>query len=111
MYLLIDETDGFIEGKEGSRYLNTISTDSNNEVSKKYEEVWNGIRDCITKINDNKLKKYAKGYSKIKFDSNDNLPLNETVKFHILTIIIRNIFEKDGEYYPQMFLDDCLYEA
>ena len=47
---------------------------------------------------------------KIKFDSDDNLPLNKILKFRILTIIIRNIFEKDGKYYPQIFLDDCLYE-
>ena len=46
----------------------------------------------------------------IKFDSNDNLPLNEILKFRALTIIIRNIFEKDGKCYPQIFLDDCLCE-
>ena len=53
---------------------------------------------------------YGKDYMKIKFDSNDDLPLNKILKFHILTIIIRNAFEKDGKYYPQIFLDDTLYE-
>ena len=47
---------------------------------------------------------------KIKFNSDDNLPLNNIMKFRVLTIIIRNIFEKDDKYYPQIFLDDCLYE-
>ena len=47
---------------------------------------------------------------KIKFNSDDNLPLNNMMKFRVLTIIIRNIFEKDDKYYPQIFLDDCLYE-
>ena len=47
---------------------------------------------------------------KIKFDPNDNLPLNKMLKFRVLTIIIRNIFEKDGKYSTQFFLDDCLYE-
>ena len=47
---------------------------------------------------------------KIKFDSDDNLPLNEILKFRVLTILIKNIFEKDGKYYPQIFLGDCLYE-
>ena len=47
---------------------------------------------------------------KIKLDSDDNLPLNKILKFCVLTIIIRNISEKDGKYYPQIFLDDCLYE-
>ena len=48
---------------------------------------------------------------KIKFDSKDNLPLNQVLKFHVLTIIIGNVFEKDGKYYPQIFLNDCLYDA
>ena len=47
---------------------------------------------------------------KIKFDPDDNLPLIKILKFLVLTIIIRNIFEKDGKYYPQIFLDDCLHE-
>ena len=47
---------------------------------------------------------------KIKFGSDDNLPLNKILKFHVLTITMRNIFEKDGKYYRQIFLDDCLYE-
>ena len=47
---------------------------------------------------------------KIKFDSDDKLPLNKILKSCVLTIIIRNIFEKDDKYYPQIFLDDCLYE-
>ena len=45
---------------------------------------------------------------KIKFDSDDNLPLNKVLKFHALTIIIRSVFERDGKYYPQIFLDDAL---
>ena len=47
---------------------------------------------------------------KIKFISNDNLPLNKILKIRVLTIIIRNIFEKDRKYYPGIYLDDCLYE-
>ena len=43
----------------------------------------------------------------IKFNSDDNLPLSKVLKLHVLTIIIRNIFEKDGKYYPQIFLDEC----
>ena len=47
---------------------------------------------------------------KIKFSSGNNLPLNKVLKFRIITIIVRNIFEKDGKYYPGIYLDDCLYE-
>ena len=47
---------------------------------------------------------------KIKFNSDDDLPLNKPLKFHAMTIIIRVVFEKDGKFYPQLYLDDCLYE-
>ena len=107
IYLL--ELDGFIEEKNGSKYLNIVLTDSNN-VLIKYAEVWKGIKDQIEKINNGSIGEYGKDYMKIKFDSDDNLPLNKVLKFHVLTIIIRNIFVKDSKYYPQIFLDDCLYE-
>ena len=48
---------------------------------------------------------------KIKFDSDDNLPLNKVLNSHALTIIIRNVFERNGKYYPQIFLDECLYDS
>ena len=47
---------------------------------------------------------------KIKFNSDDNLPLNKLRKFHNMTIIIRSVFEEDGKLYLQLFLDDALYE-
>ena len=110
LYLLIAELDGYIEEKEGSKYLNIALTDSNSEVLKKYAEVWSGIKNQIKKINNNQVSKYGKDYMKNKFDSDDDLPLNKILKFRRLTIIIRNIFKKDDKYYPGNYLDDCLYD-
>ena len=45
---------------------------------------------------------------KIKFNS--DLPLNKPLKFRLMTITIRSVFEEDGKLYPQVFLDDTLYE-
>ena len=47
---------------------------------------------------------------KIKFNSDDNSPLNKVLKIHNLTIIVRSVFQEDNKYYPQVFLDECLYE-
>ena len=47
---------------------------------------------------------------KIKFNSDDDLPLNKLLKFRLMTITIRYVFEEDGKLYPQVFLDDTLYE-
>ena len=47
---------------------------------------------------------------KIKFNSDDDLPLNKQLEFHNMTITIRSVFQEDGKLYLQVFLDDTLYE-
>ena len=47
---------------------------------------------------------------KIKFNFDDHLPLNKSLKFRLMTITIRHVFQEDGKFYPQVFLDDTLYE-
>ena len=105
---MINRTDDFIEEKDAVKYLSIASTDRNSEVLKKYSEVWSGIKDCIEKINYNELGEYDKDFMKIKFNSDDDIPLNKQLHFLTITAIITNIFEKDGKYYPQCFLDECL---
>ena len=91
--------------------MNIADADRNSEVLKKYSEVWNGIKNCIEKINNSELGEYDKDYMKIKFSSDDDIPFNKQLNFPTIAVIIRNIFEKDGKYYPQSFLDECLYEV
>ena len=47
---------------------------------------------------------------KIKFNSDDELSLNKPLKFHLMTITIKTVFEEDGKLYPQVFLEDNLYK-
>ena len=46
---------------------------------------------------------------KIKFNSDDNLPLNKPLKFYQMTVAIRYVFSEDDKLYPQVFLDEALY--
>ena len=85
------------------------STDENKELLKKYNDVFNGIRNKIKKISGDECD-YEKDYMKIKFNSDDNLPLNKPLKFRLMTITIRSVFEEDGKLYPQLFLHDTLYD-
>ena len=73
--------------------------------------LWDEIKYHIQTINAGKSCEYGKDYMKIKFNSDVDLPLNKTLKLHMLTIIFRSVFEEDGKYCPQVFLDDCLYEV
>ena len=79
------------------------------EVLKNYTKLQDGIKNSIEKVN-NKFGEYGKDFVKIKFNSDDNLLLNKTLTLHNMTVIIRYVFEEDGKYYPQVFLDECLYE-
>ena len=109
--MLVNHASGYIEGKHGNKYL--IFYDSVNEnkgLLKKYADVWDGIKNNIKAINGGKENDYGKDYMKIKFNSDDNLPLNKPLKLHIMTIIIRSVFDGGGKLYPQIFLDDALYE-
>ena len=48
---------------------------------------------------------------KIKFESNDNLPTDNIINMHQVTIIIRLVFQRGKKLYPQIYLDDCLYKS
>ena len=48
---------------------------------------------------------------KIKFNTDDDLPLNKPLNFHNMTISIRSVYKKDDKLYPQVLLDDTLYES
>ena len=47
---------------------------------------------------------------KIKFISDDGLPLNKVLRLYNLTIVVRSVFQEDKKYYPQVFLDESSNE-
>ena len=103
MYLIVNTADGHIEEKNGSKYLIFASADENKEVLKKYAKLWDEIKYLIKTINGDKEGEYGKDVMKIKFNSFDDLSLNQPLKFHAMAIIIGSVFDKCGKYYPQMF--------
>ena len=109
MYLIINETIGHFEEQNGNKYLVLDDVDENKEVSKKYEEVWEGVKKEIEAINGGEKIEHWKDFKTIRFESNDDLPMNKPIKLRLLTIIIRYVFSEDGKFYPQLFLD-ALYE-
>ena len=96
--------------EKGNKCLGFASTDKNKEVLKKYEQLWDEIKKQMKIINCGKPGEYEKEFVKFKCISDQNLSLNKILKLYVLTVINRYKFEKDGKYYPQVFLDECLYE-
>ena len=109
LHLIIAHTNGYTEEKGVNKYLVFDSKDENKDLLKKYNDVFNGIRDKIKEISIGELD-HEKDYLIIKFNSDDNLPLNKPLKFHNMTITVSSVFEEDGKLYPQVFLDYILYE-
>ena len=96
LYLIITYASGYIKEKGVNKYLVFDSTDEHEELLKKYNAVFNGIREKIKKISSDEWD-YEKDYMKIKFNSDHDLPLSKQLKFHNATITIRSVFEEDGK--------------
>ena len=105
---MVNKIKGHFEEVDGDKYL--IIRSENGDIMQKYQEVFDGIKEIIKKINDYSYPiKYDDNYMNFKFNRNGNILLNKIIYFSTITITIRSV--KDGKYYPQFFLDDCLYEA
>ena len=61
--------------------------------------------------NGGKKRNYGKDFIETKFNTDDNFLLNKPLKLYLVAIIVRCIFKEDGNFYPQVYLDNCLYEV
>ena len=75
-----------------------------------FTEIWNEIKEKIELISNNKVNKYLKDFMKIKFESDDDLPLGEVLNIPVCVLIIRGVFKEDSKYYPQILLYEYFYE-
>ena len=107
MYLRITHASGYIEEINENKYL---IFDEYKELLKKYNDDFNEIMGKIKEISKDGGDYEKKNCIKIKFNSDDILSLNKPLNFHNITITIRSVFKKDGKLYPQVFLDNTLYE-
>ena len=104
-YFVINRLIGYIEEIEGSsdKYLVVLSSLRNKNITRVPDKIWESIED---QINPN-IK--IKDYDKFRFNSDIDLPLNTVIEFRLLVINITCVIEKDNDYYPEIYLDECLY--
>ena len=105
LHFLIDRLIGFIEEIDGSndKYLVVVSRLRNKKIIDALDKVWSSFKD---KINPS-IK--IKDYDKFRFNSDIDLPVNMIIEFRSLLINVSFVIEKDTEYYPEIYLDDCSY--
>ena len=107
---MISKIKGHFEEVDGDKYL--IISSEYDDIMQKYQEVFDGTKEITKKVNDcSQPIKYDSNYMKIKFNTDDNIPLNKIIYFPTITIIIRSVTQKDDKYYLQVFLDECLYQV
>ena len=99
---MFDKVDGFIRVYDGTKYLVLFGPE-------KYDGFFNRIRYLISQ----KMVLHVTShyYTKIKFDSYYSLPLEKTLTFHNVVILIKSVFNKDkNNYYYNIFLEKCSYK-
>ena len=70
---------------------------------KKYTKLWEETKRQIEVISDDEPIKYRKDFIKIKFESDDDLPLGKTFNIVDMIIVVTSVLEENGKYYPQCF--------
>ena len=76
-----------------------VSTHESKDTVKKYEKLWNRIRDFIRPVTKNSGN-YDQKYMKIKFDLDDDLPLKKILELHNMIVVVRSVFREGNKYYP-----------
>ena len=93
LYLIFGKANGYFEEINKNKYLTLVRTNESKEIIKKYEELWSKIRDLIRSVTENS-DDYNEKCMKIKFNSDDEFPLNKTIEIPIIIIIVRAFFMK-----------------
>ena len=93
LFLIIDKVDRYIEENNENKYLTLVSTDKSKGTLKKYTELWDKIKDLIRSITKTPGN-YSEKYMKIKFNSDNILPLNKILKIRNLTVVVKSIMHK-----------------
>ena len=99
----INSATGYFKEKNDEKYLILDST-------KEYESVWSEIKSEIKRINGGEEVFYEKSYCKVSINTEDDLPLKESLKFLTLTVNINLVLQANNKLYPQIYLNECFYE-
>ena len=101
--IIIHSATGYFKAKNGEKHLII-------DLTEEYEKVFSGIKSKIRALNGGKELFYEKKHARIGVNTDNDLPLNKPLKFLTLTVITKYIFQGGKKLYPQIHLDECLYE-
>ena len=109
LHFVINRLFGCIEKIEepNDKYLVVTKSVRNRKIIHYFDTIWSHIEHKInpSNFNDNKIK----DYDKLRFNSDIDLPTDTLIEFRSLIIKFSCVIEKDGKYYPEIYLDECLF--
>ena len=116
LHFIINRLIGYVEEIEGSddKYLVVTKSMRNRKLIHSFDNVWSHIEHKINpnnfnNNNNNNNNNNIKDYDKLRFNSDIDLPTDTLIEFRSLVINVSCVIEKDGKYYPEIYLDECLY--
>ena len=98
LHLIFNNVGAYFMSFNEDKYLIFAKTERNKEMIQKYEEFWDFIREEIRLIEDTKPFKYKRDFMKIKFKSDDKVPINEILNISVCVLIIKSVLKKNGRY-------------
>ena len=111
-YLVIDDLKGYFKySKERRKELKFIIEDK--KQAKIYNQIWNKIKELINNVDGVNFgfSDYFRDRGVIRFDTDDNLPLDAMVSVYSMTIVIRSVYrDYYDRFYPQIHLVNCIYK-
>ena len=111
LYLIFNNVDGYMEESNGDKYLIFASADKSNEALIKFTELWDKIKNQMEAINGGEPINCKKDFMKIRFKSDDDLPLGQILSFPVIIIVIEFVLQEDDKYYPQVCVHEYVYKS
>ena len=98
--------NGYFEEINGNKYLTLVPTNESKKIIKKYEDLWSKIRDLIKPVTKNSYD-YDEKYMKIKFNLDDELPLDKTIETPSITTVVKAIFYESKDKLKKNDIKNC----
>ena len=109
-YLVIDDLKGCFKYSEEKKIKFIIEDQKKRKI---YNQIWDRIKELINSIDcvGFRFYDYSRDCNVIRFDTDDTLPLDNTISVYSMTIVIRSVYRTClDRFYPQVHLKNCTYK-
>ena len=111
LYIIFNDVDAYFLSINEEKYLIFASTDKNKDILANYKKLWDFVKREISKINEEiEIFDFKGDVMKIKFKSNDKVPLSKIINIPMCTKIVKSVFKVDCMFYPKTHLHSCYLE-